>query len=76
MLFTENIFYNRFGKNVLKNPLLSYVFVICKIEFIPMSTLNYQFIAFIQQIPCRENDVIFLYKCIFQKLENKFFPYL
>ena len=38
------------------------VFVICKIELILMTTLSYQFTAFIQQILCRENDAIFLYK--------------
>ena len=38
------------------------VFVIRKIELILMSTLSYQFIAFIQEIFCRENDEIFLCK--------------
>ena len=62
ILFIENIFYNRFGKNVLNKRLCWHVFVVCKIELILMSTLSYQFIPFIQQILCRENDVIFLYK--------------
>ena len=63
IIFIENIFYNRFGENVLnKQLLLWYFFAICKIEIIFMSTLSYQFIAFIQQILCRENDVIFLCK--------------
>ena len=62
ILFIENMFYNRFGKSALNKQLWWYVFVICKIEFIFMPTLSYQFIAFIQQILCRENDVIFLCK--------------
>ena len=63
IIFIENIFYNRFGENVLNKQLLWwYFFAICKIEIIFMSTLSYQFIAFIQQILCRENDVIFLCK--------------
>ena len=62
ILFIENIFYNRFGKSVLNKQLWWYVFVICKIELILMSTLSYQFTAFIQQILYRENDVIFLCK--------------
>ena len=78
ILFIENIFYNCFGKNVLNKQLWWYVFVICKIELILMSTLSYQFIAFIQQVLCRENDVIFLCKttCIFLKQESKVLPYL
>ena len=59
---TENILYNRFGENVLSKQLCWHVFVNCKTEFILMSTLSYQLIAFIQQILCRENDVIFLCK--------------
>ena len=62
ILFIDNIFYNRFAKNVLNKQLWSYVFVIFKAELIIMSSLSYQFIAFIQQILCRENDVIFLCK--------------
>ena len=58
---TENMFYNRFAKNDLSKQLWRYVFVNCDTEFILMSTLSYQFIAFIQQILCRENDVIFLF---------------
>ena len=62
ILFINNIFYNHFGKNVLNKQLWWYVFVICKIELILMSTLSYQFTAFIQQILFRENDVMFLCK--------------
>ena len=62
IIFIENIFYNRFGENVLNKQLWWCFFVICKIEIIFMSTLSYQFIAFIQQILCGENDVIFLCK--------------
>ena len=65
VLFVEKIFYNFItvlGKNMLNKQLWWYVFVICKIELILMSTLNNQFIAFIQQILSRENDVIFLCK--------------
>ena len=40
-LFTEKIFYNCFGKNVLNKQLWWYVFVISKIEVIIMSTLSY-----------------------------------
>ena len=54
ILFSENIFHNRFAKNVLNKQLWWYVFVICKIHC--------QFIAFIQQILSRENDAIFLCK--------------
>ena len=57
--FTENIFYNRFGKNVLKKQLWWHVFAIYKIELILMSTLSHQFIALIQQILCRESDMVF-----------------
>ena len=39
---------NRFGENVLNKQLWWYVFVICRIEPILMSTLSYQFITFIQ----------------------------
>ena len=39
-IFIINIFYNRFGKNVLNKQLWWYVFVICKIERILMSTLS------------------------------------
>ena len=62
ILFTENIFYNCFWENVLNKQLRWYVFVICKIELILISTLSYQFIALIQQILCRGDDVIFLCK--------------
>ena len=65
VLFVEKIFYNFItvlGKNMLNKQLWWYVFVICKIELILMSTLNNQFIAFIQQILSRETDVIFLCK--------------
>ena len=48
-VFTEKISYNGFGKNVLNKQLWWYVFVICETELILM-----------QQILCRENDVIFL----------------
>ena len=42
-----------------------YVFVIWTIiELILMSTLSYRFIAFIQQIFCRQNDVTFLIKLL------------
>ena len=62
-LLTENIFCNCFAKNLLSKQLWWYdVFVICKIEVNVMSTLSYQFISFIQQILCTENDVIFLCK--------------
>ena len=47
-VFTEKMFYNGFGKNVLNKQLWWYVFVICETELILM-----------QQILCRENDVIF-----------------
>ena len=39
-----------------------YVFVIWKIELILMSTFNYHFIVFIEQIIFRENDVKFVCK--------------
>ena len=58
----KNIFYDCLGKSVLNKQLWWYVFVICKIELILMSTFSCQFIAFIQQILCRKNDVIFLCK--------------
>ena len=45
MLFIENIFYNSFGKNVLNKQLWWYVFIICKIELMLMSTLSYQLIT-------------------------------
>ena len=38
------------------------VVFISNLEDILMSTLSYQFIAYIRQIACRENDVIFLCK--------------
>ena len=61
MVFTETIFYNRFGKNILNKPLQWYVSVICKIELIIMSTLHdYSCLTpVIEQILCRENDMIF-----------------
>ena len=54
------MFYNRFGKNILKKQLWWYVFILMNLELILMSALSYQFIAFIQQILCRLNDVTFL----------------
>ena len=54
------MFYNRFGKNILKKQLRWYVFILMNLELILMSALSYQFIAFIQQILCRLNDVTFL----------------
>ena len=50
------------GKKVLNRQLWWYAFLICKIELIVMSTLSYQFVAFVQQILYRENDAIFLSK--------------
>ena len=61
-LFTKRIYYHRFGKNVLNKQLWWYIFVICKVELIVMPAFSHQFIAFIQQSLCRENDVIFLCK--------------
>ena len=37
-----------------------YTYIYIYIELILMPTLSYQLITFIQQILCRENDVIFL----------------
>ena len=56
------MFYNRFEENILNKLSWWYVFVVCKIELVLMSTPSYQFIAFIQQIFRRENHVIFLCK--------------
>ena len=60
ILFIENIFYNRFGKSVLNKQLWWYVFVICKIELILMSTLSYQLILFIQDSLKRKRCDIYL----------------
>ena len=56
------MFYNRLEENILNKLSWWYVFVVCKIELVLMSTPSYQFIAFIQQIFRRENHVIFLCK--------------
>ena len=58
-LFTPKLIYNRFGKNVSKKELWCYLFVVCQVELIFMSTLSYQFVAFIQQILRRENAFTF-----------------
>ena len=56
------MFYNRFEENILYKLSWWYVFAVCEIELILMSLPSYQFNAFIQQIFCRENHVIFLCK--------------